>query len=633
MGNSYTAIREWADHQIAERRAANRAQILIGLGTCGIAAGGKAVLAAVNDTIAKHNLSADVVQVGCIGICFKEPLIDIIMPGHPRLSYGPVQPSDAQKILENIFLKGDHHHKLALATIADEPYDSVPSWKTLPFFAPQERVVLRNCGFIDPERIEEYIARGGYKGLAAAVLELTPAMVIEEVRRAGLRGRGGAGFPTATKWEIAAKNISELRKASCEKTDSHTEFGYVICNADEGDPGAFMNRSVLEGDPHSVVEGMTIAAYAIGAGHGYIYCRAEYPLAIDHLKIALNQAREKSLLGEHILGTDFSFDITLKEGAGAFVCGEETALIASIEGRRGMPQPRPPFPAQAGLWGKPTIINNVETLNNIADILSEGSEAWAIRGTEKSHGTKTFALTGKVQNTSLIEIELGKTLREVIYDIGGGIVGGKKFKAAQSGGPSGGCLAEQHLDCTIDYESLAAAGAIMGSGGLVVMDEGTCMVDVARFFLTFTQTESCGKCIPCRIGTKRMLEILQRITAGHGEPEDLDRLERLAQSIKVSSLCGLGQTAPNPVLTTLKYFRKEYEAHILDRRCPAGVCKALITYRIDPDKCEGCLVCLRACPGHAISGNKREVHVLDPNLCTKCDTCRQVCKFDAVIVE
>lgn len=630
MASPYTELRAWADQQIAEKRASNRAKILIGLGTCGIAAGGKAVLAAVNDTIAKHNLAADVVHVGCIGICFKEPLIDIVMPGRPRLSYGPVQPSDATKILENIFLNGDHHHKLALATIADEPYDSVPSWKTLPFFAPQERVVLRNCGFIDPERIEEYIARDGYKGVATAVLDMTPPMVVEEVRRAGLRGRGGAGFPTAIKWEIAAKNIAALRK---DESATRLCNGYIICNADEGDPGAFMNRSVLEGDPHSVVEGMTIAAYAIGAGHGYIYCRAEYPLAIDRLKIALDQAREKNLLGDHILSTDFSFDITLKEGAGAFVCGEETALIASIEGRRGMPQPRPPFPAQAGLWGKPTIINNVESLNNVSIIIANGCEEWADRGTEKSKGTKTFALTGKVVNTSLIEIELGKTLREVIYDIGGGIVGGKKFKAAQSGGPSGGCLAEEHLDCTIDYESLAAAGAIMGSGGLVVMDEGTCMVDVARFFLTFTQTESCGKCIPCRIGTKRMLEILQRITAGHGEPEDLDRLMALAQSIKVSSLCGLGQTAPNPVLTTLKYFRKEYEAHILDRHCPAGVCKALITYRIDAEKCEGCMVCLRACPGNAISGAKREVHTLDPNLCTKCDTCRQVCKFDAVIVQ
>lgn len=631
MSEPYASLRSWAEREVEKTRANGRAQILIGLGTCGLAAGGKAVLAAIEETIAKNNLQADIVRVGCIGICFKEPLVDIVMPGRPRLSYGPVTPSDTRTILENIFLRGEHHHKLALATIADEPYDSVPAWKSLPFFAPQERIVLRNCGFIDPERIEEYIARDGYKGLALAVLELTPAMVVEEIKRAGLRGRGGAGFPTATKWDIAAKNIAASRGTPANTL--HGSPGYVICNADEGDPGAFMNRSVLEGDPHSVVEGMIIAGYAIGAGHGYIYCRAEYPLAIERLKIALDQARAKNLLGEKILGSDFSFDITLKEGAGAFVCGEETALIASIEGRRGMPQPRPPFPAQSGLWGKPTIINNVETLNNVSAIIALGCEAWADRGTEKSKGTKTFALTGKVQNTSLIEIELGKTLREVIYDIGGGIVGGKKFKAAQSGGPSGGCLAEEHLDCTIDYESLAAAGAIMGSGGLVVMDEGTCMVDVARFFLTFTQTESCGKCIPCRIGTKRMLEILERICAGHGELQDLDLLQELAQSVKVTSLCGLGQTAPNPVLTTLKYFRKEYEAHILDRHCPAGVCKALITYRIDAAKCEGCLVCLRACPGGAISGAKREVHTLDPNLCTKCDTCRQVCKFNAVIVE
>lgn len=630
MTNPYASLRAWADDKVSQKSASGRAQILIGLGTCGIAAGGKAVLEAVQETIARHNLAADIVRVGCIGICFKEPLVDVNLPGKPRLSYGPVTPSDTKTILENIFLRNEHKHKLALATIADAPYDSVPSWKSLPFFAPQERIVLRNCGFIDPERIEEYIARDGYKGLATALLELTPAMVVEEIRRAGLRGRGGAGFPTATKWEIAANNIAAQRDASPTPLSSK---GYIICNADEGDPGAFMNRSVLEGDPHSVIEGMIIAAYAIGAGHGYLYCRAEYPLAIEHLKIALDQAREKNLLGEKILGTDFSFDITLKEGAGAFVCGEETALIASIEGRRGMPQPRPPFPAQAGLWGKPTIINNVETLNNVSAILAHGCEEWADRGTEKSKGTKTFALTGKVVNTSLIEIELGKTLREVIYDIGGGIVGGKKFKAAQSGGPSGGCLAAEHLDRTIDYESLATVGAIMGSGGLVVMDEGTCMVDVARFFLTFTQTESCGKCIPCRIGTKRMLEILERICAGHGEPSDIDLLLELGQSVKVSSLCGLGQTAPNPVLTTLKYFRQEYEAHILDHHCPAGVCKALITYRIEASKCEGCLVCLRACPGGAIAGAKREVHTLDPNLCTKCDTCRQVCKFNAVIVE
>ena len=632
MTHAYTALRAWADDQLTQRRSSGRARILVGLGTCGVAAGGQAVLEAVHKTIAEHMLEADVVQVGCIGMCFKEPLVDIILPGGPRLSYGPVGLSDVHEILVNVLLHNEHRHSRALAVIGDEPYDGLPAWKSLPFFAPQERTVLRNCGFIDPERLEEYVARDGYAGLVRAVGEMTPAQVIEELRRAGLRGRGGAGFPTAAKWEIAATHIARQRSTDAQAGASLKDYGYVICNADEGDPGAFMNRSVLEGDPHSVIEGMAIAGYAIGAGHGYIYCRAEYPLAIKRLKIALQRAREMHLLGTSILGSGFSFDISLKEGAGAFVCGEETALIASIEGRRGMPQPRPPYPAQAGLHGMPTIINNVETLNNVPVVIHRGAEWWSSRGTEKSRGTKTFALTGKVQNTSLIEIGFGKTLREVIYDIGGGIVGGRRFKAAQTGGPSGGCLAEQHLDLPIDYDSLAGVGAIMGSGGLVVMDEGTCMVDIARFFLAFTQTESCGKCVPCRIGTKRMLEILQRIVAGHGESADLVQLQELAESVRRSSLCGLGQTAPNPVLTTLKYFHHEYEAHILERRCPAAVCKALITYSIDPDRCEGCLICLRACPGAAISGAKREVHVIDASLCTRCDTCRQVCKFDAVIV-
>ena len=627
MGN-YAAIREWADEEVSQQTA-DKARIVIGLGTCGIAAGGNAILTAAENAVANNDeIKAEVVSVGCIGICYKEPLLDIEIPGKPRLSYGPVTAGETKRILENVFINNEYEHKKALAVIGEDSFSDIPSWHEVPFFAPQERTVLRNCGFINPEKIEDYIANDGYAGLSRALLEMTPDQVVDETLKAGLRGRGGAGFPAGRKWNIAADNIRALR-ASQPELDS---YGYVICNADEGDPGAFMNRSVLEGDPYSVIEGMIIAGYAIGASFGYIYCRAEYPLAIERLKLALDQAREKNLLGENILESDFSFDIKLKEGAGAFVCGEETALIASIEGLRGMPMPRPPYPAQSGLWGKPTIINNVETLNNVPVILAKGAEAWSTKGTEKSKGTKTFALTGKVENTGLIEVELGMSLRKVIYEIGGGIPDGKEFKAAQTGGPSGGCLPKEQLDLPIDYEALAKAGSIMGSGGLVIMDESTCMVDVARYFLTFTQSESCGKCVPCRLGTKRMLEILTRITAGHGKIEDIALLEELAPSIRDSSLCGLGQSAPNPVLTTLKYFRDEYEAHILEGRCPAGQCKALITYSIDPATCTGCMVCMRACPTEAITGARKEIHVLDPELCTRCDTCRQVCKFDAVLV-
>ena len=627
MGN-YAAIREWADEEVSQQTA-DKARIVIGLGTCGIAAGGNAILTAAENAVANNDeIKAEVVSVGCIGICYKEPLLDIEIPGKPRLSYGPVTAGETKRILENVFINNEYEHKKALAVIGEDSFSDIPSWHEVPFFAPQERTVLRNCGFINPEKIEDYIANDGYAGLSRALLEMTPDQVVDETLKAGLRGRGGAGFPAGRKWNIAADNIRALR-ASQPELDS---YGYVICNADEGDPGAFMNRSVLEGDPHSVIEGMIIAGYAIGASFGYIYCRAEYPLAIERLKLALDQAREKNLLGENILESDFSFDIKLKEGAGAFVCGEETALIASIEGLRGMPMPRPPYPAQSGLWGKPTIINNVETLNNVPVILAKGAEAWSTKGTEKSKGTKTFALTGKVENTGLIEVELGMSLRKVIYEIGGGIPDGKEFKAAQTGGPSGGCLPKEQLDLPIDYEALAKAGSIMGSGGLVIMDESTCMVDDARYFLTFTQSESCGKCVPCRLGTKRMLEILTRITAGHGKIEDIALLEELAPSIRDSSLCGLGQSAPNPVLTTLKYFRDEYEAHILEGRCPAGQCKALITYSIDPATCTGCMVCMRACPTEAITGARKEIHVLDPELCTRCDTCRQVCKFDAVLV-
>ena len=623
--SNYTAIREWADEKTADKT-----RIVVGLGTCGIAAGGNKILEAVENTLTDNDaIQADVVSVGCIGICYKEPLLDIEIPGQPRLSYGPVTPRETKQILQNVFIDNEYKHKKSLAVIGDNHFEEIPSWKEIPFFAPQERRVLRNCGFIDPEKIEDYIANDGYAGLSRALLDMTPAEVIDETLNAGLRGRGGAGFPAGRKWSIAADNIHAYK----EQNPDSDSFGYVICNADEGDPGAFMNRSVLEGDPHSVIEGMTIAGYAIGASYGYIYCRAEYPLAIERLKLALDRAREKNLLGKNILGTEFSFDIKLKEGAGAFVCGEETALIASVEGLRGMPMPRPPYPAQAGLWEVPTIINNVETLNNIPVILAKGAESWAEKGTEKSKGTKTFALTGKVENTGLIEVELGMSLREVIYDIGGGIPDGKEFKAAQTGGPSGGCLPASMLDLTIDYEALAKAGSIMGSGGLVIMDETTCMVDVARYFLTFTQSESCGKCVPCRLGTKRMLEILARITEGKGKIEDIALLEELAPSIRDSSLCGLGQSAPNPVLTTLKYFRDEYEAHILDGHCPAGQCKALITYTIDEVDCTGCTLCAISCPVDAISGTKKELHIIDTDICTRCDTCRQVCNFDAVLID
>jgi len=478
------------------------------------------------------------------------------------------------------------------------------------------KIVLRNCGQIDPTRIEDYLAREGYLGIAKVLSSMKPEEVIEEVVRSGLRGRGGAGFPTGTKWKFA-------RNAKGDEK-------YVVCNADEGDPGAFMDRAVLEGDPHTVLEGMLIAAYAIGAQHGYIYVRAEYPIAVTHVKKAVADAQAVGLLGKNILGTGFDFDVKIKEGAGAFVCGEETALIASIEGRRGMPRTRPPFPAVAGLWGKPTNINNVETFANIPPIIHKSAGWYASLGTEKSKGTKIFALAGKINNTGLVEVPMGITLEKIIFDVGGGIPGGKKFKAAQTGGPSGGCIPASLLNLPIDYDSLTAAGAIMGSGGLIIMDENTCMVDLAKFFLSFTQSESCGRCVPCRLGTKRMLEILQRITEGKGEAADLEMLRELAPMIKDASLCGLGQTAPNPVLTTLNYFLDEYRAHIEEQRCPAGVCKALIRYQIIAETCKGCGVCRKACPQKAIVGQPKEVHTLDQTLCIKCGICYNECKFDAI---
>lgn len=503
------------------------------------------------------------------------------------------------------------------ARLASAPPDVNPVSEIRPPTAKEVRVILSRCGVIDPEDINDYIASDGYRALACALLEKKPREVIDEVLKSGLRGRGGAGFPAGKKWEFAA----------AQKVDTK----YMICNADEGDPGAFMNRSVLENDPHSVLEGMIIAGYSFGARQGYIYCRAEYPIAVKRFRHAINQARELGFLGNDILGSGFDFDVELRIGAGAFVCGEETALMASIEGKRGEPRPRPPFPAVAGLWGKPTIINNVETLANVSNIIRNGAGWFAQWGTEKSKGTKTFTLAGDVVRTGLIEVPLGTTLREVIFDVAGGIKDGKKFKAIQTGGPMGGCIPEYLLDTPLDYEPLGALGSIMGSGGLVVMDEGTCMVDIARFFMDFIQDESCGKCVPCRIGTRRILEILERICAGEGEDGDIEQLERLSKYILAGSLCGLGQGAPNPILTTIKHFRSEYKAHIYEKQCPAKVCKGLISYTI-LDNCPGCMVCARNCPSKAITGEKQKVHVIDANLCERCGICMQVCKFNAISV-
>jgi NADH:ubiquinone oxidoreductase subunit F (NADH-binding)/(2Fe-2S) ferredoxin/NAD-dependent dihydropyrimidine dehydrogenase PreA subunit len=553
----------------------------------------------------------DIVETGCHGFCARAPVVAIDPHG---FFYQQLSARDVPRIVEETLINGKPVEDLLYK---DSPTaQPVSHEKEVPFYREQMKIVLRNCGQIDPTSIEEYIARDGYVAIAKVLSSMSPDAVIEEVVRSGLRGRGGAGFSTGTKWKFA-RNAKGTTK-------------YLICNADEGDPGAFMDRAVLEGDPHTVLEGMLIAAYAIGAREGYIYVRAEYPIAVTHVKKAVADATALGLLGEKILGTDFSLNIKIKEGAGAFVCGEETALIASIEGRRGMPRPRPPFPAVSGLWGKPTNINNVETFANVPPIIHRGADWYASLGTEKSKGTKIFALAGKINNTGLVEVPMGITLERIIFDVGGGIPGGKKFKAAQTGGPSGGCIPASLLNLPIDYDSLTAAGAIMGSGGLIIMDENTCMVDLAKFFLSFTREESCGKCVPCRMGTKRMLEILQRITEGKGVLEDLDALKELAPMIKDASLCGLGQTAPNPVLTTLNYFYDEYRAHIEEKRCPAGVCKALIRYEIDPKTCTGCSLCRKACPQAAITGKAKEPHALNQSLCIKCGICYSECKFDAI---
>jgi len=584
-------------------------KVVVGLATCGIAAGGVEVMDEIARELKKRRLDVELDETGCIGCCFAEVLVDFEKEGMPRVTYGDVRPEDVPALVESHLVNGK---------ILKEKVLLIEGRKTTEadFLKKQTRIVLGNCGILDPEDIEDYMGIGGYEGLRKALSGMTPEQVRKEVLDSGLRGRGGAGFPTGAKWNFCARAEGEDK--------------YIVCNADEGDPGAFMDRSVLEGDPHAVLEGMIIAGYAIGATHGYIYCRAEYPLAVKRLKMAIRDATGKGFLGSDILGSGYSLDIIIKEGAGAFVCGEETALIASIEGVRGMPRPRPPFPANKGIWGMPTNINNVETLANVPWIIREGAGKFARLGTKGSKGTKVFCLTGKVRRGGLAEVAMGTTLREVIFGVGGGIKNDRPFKAVQIGGPSGGCLPAELLDTPVDYDSLPAAGAIMGSGGMVIVDDTTCMVDLAKYFLTFTQMESCGKCTPCRIGTKRMLEILTRICEGKGEPEDIERLEKLAVDIKDGSLCALGGTAPNPVLTTLRYFKDEYEAHIFDKRCPAGLCSELVTFHIDPEKCNGCTVCARNCPTGAITGEKKEPHGIDQEKCIKCRECLRRCRFDAV---
>ncbi|MBU2574440.1 MAG: 4Fe-4S binding protein [Elusimicrobia bacterium] len=600
-----TAAQQW--RQLEESKTP---VFFVGAATCGRAAGAIEVIERLKNEIKKRNLQAQVIEVGCLGPCSMEPILIVHKNGAPRLCYGNVDPERISAILDRYVAGNDPCPQWALGRMTQGRIDGIGDIADHPMFRAQVRHILKRCGLIDPENVHHYLANSGYRGFLKA-LELGRDGTFDEVRKSGLRGRGGAGFPTWRKWQLCRQTASDIK--------------YLICNADEGDPGAFMNRSLIESDPHSVLEGMLIAAFSIGAGEGYIYCRAEYPLALHRLETAICQMRRLGLLGSNIQGSGFSFELHIKKGAGAFVCGEETALIASIEGRRGMPRPRPPFPAVSGLWEKPTIIQNVETLANLAMILDNGA-GWFVRyGSASSKGTKTFALAGKINRTGLIEVPLGISLKDVIYDIGGGVGAGKKLKGVQTGGPSGGCIPADKLDLPVDYESLTASGSMMGSGGMIALDDDTCMVDIAKYFLSFTQAESCGKCPPCRIGTRAMLEILEKIASGRGAADDMDKLGTMAQTVRDASLCGLGQTAPNPVLTTLRYFGAEYEQHIQKRQCPAFVCAALVSYHIDAERCSGCTACVKACPVEAILGERKKPHKIDQSKCIHCGVCLDTC--------
>ncbi len=616
---SFHEIEREAKAEWEALQRSTKPSIFVGTATCGRSAGALEVLEVLRQEMGNRNIDANIVETGCLGPCYGEPLVKIAKPERPDIWYHNVTPEMAKRLIESYIINDDPLADNALGTTGDSNIEAIPRLNDLPVLKSQIRRVLYNCGYIDPTNINHYIANGGYRALNNALFEMDPKSIIDEVGRSGLRGLGGAGFPAGRKWE-ACRNAPGDEK-------------YVICNADEGDPGAFVDRSVLEGDPHSVLEGMIIAGYAIGAKEGYIYVRAEYPVAIRQMQIAIAQAKEKGLLGENILGSNFDFNLVIFQGAGAFVCGESTALVLSIEGKRGMPKPMPrPRTTEVGLADKPTLLNNVKTYANIPRIITQGADWFGSIGTEKSKGTALFSLTGKVANCGLIEVPMGITLREIIFEIGGGIFEGKTFKAAQTGGPSGGCLPASLLDTPVDFDSLKAAGSIMGSGGMVVMDEDTCMVDVARYFLDFTQKESCGQCSLCRLGTLQMLDILKAITEGEGKPEDIDLLMELGEAIKKGSICGLGQSAPNPVLTTIRYFREEYEVHIHEKKCPARVCRSLISYHILPEKCKACMICLRECPVEAITGGKKQIHVINQSKCIRCGVCMSVCpeRFSAV---